>query len=160
MILRVVEQVLLTLLVVAEVCGAVWTFRDARRRIEDPFFLWTVTALGLVPVLGPLVYALLRPPETLHEVHIRRLELRELEASLTERGPFCHACGSAVQDAFRLCPVCTTRLKKPCVSCGGLLRPNWLSCPWCATPALEVAPVQTDLDAALTAETVIRAAAP
>ena len=160
MILHVVEQVLLTLLVVAGVCGAIWTHRDGRRRSEDPFLVWTATGLGLVPVLGPLVYALLRPPETLHDVQIRRLELRELEVGLTERGPFCHACGSPVQDVFRVCPVCTTRLKKPCVSCGGLLRPNWLSCPWCATPALEVAPVQADLDAALTAETVIRAAAP
>ena len=160
MILRVVEEVLLTLLVVAGVCGGIWTHRDARRRIEDPFFLWTATLLGVVPVLGPLLYALLRPPETLHEVQIRRLELRELEVGLTERGPFCHACGSAVKDDFRLCPVCTTRLKKACVACGGLLQTNWLSCPWCAEPALEIPPFQADLDAALTAETAAAAAAP
>jgi hypothetical protein len=165
MILHAAEEVLLTLSVVAGLCGAIWVHRDARRRIDDPLFLWTATLLGLVPVVGPLVYLLLRPPETLHDAHIRWLELQELEAGLAAQGPSCPVCRSAVEEAFRVCPVCTTRLKEPCSACGGLLEPRWLACPWCAAPALASPPVEllpdgADLDAALTAEANEAAVAP
>jgi RNA polymerase subunit RPABC4/transcription elongation factor Spt4 len=158
--LHVVEEVLLVLLVVVWLCGGAWTHRDARRRIEDPFLLWTATLLGLLPVVGPFAYLLLRPPETLEDVRVRRLELRELEAALAERQPLCPACRSAVADDFRVCPVCTTRLKEPCNACGSLLEPRWLACPWCATPALRSPPDEADLDAALTAEAEEAAVAP
>ena len=59
---------------------AYWTFRDARRRIDDPWLVGTATLLGLVPFIGPLVYLLFRPPETLAEVRTREVELRALES--------------------------------------------------------------------------------
>jgi 4-amino-4-deoxy-L-arabinose transferase-like glycosyltransferase len=48
---------------------AFWVFRDARRRIDDPWLVATATLLGLVvPYLGPIIYLLFRPPETLADV--------------------------------------------------------------------------------------------
>lgn len=126
------------------------THRDAKRRLDDPFLIWAATALGLVPLAGPLVYLLFRPPETLADVRARRTEVRVLEAHLERRGPACPVCRAAVEPAFLICPVCTTRLKEPCRGCKAPLEPLWQACPYCGIHI--DAPVPVDLDAALTAE--------
>ena|GEM_PF-6811866 len=128
---------------------AFWTFRDARRRIDDWWLVGTATLIGLVPVLGPLAYLVFRPPETLADVHAREVEMRALEARLARPEPHCPVCRSTVEAAFLVCPVCTTQLKQPCSSCRAPLEPLWQVCPYCMTPAGAVA---VDLDSALTAE--------
>src|SRR4051812_23479768 len=50
---------------------AFWVYRDARRRLDDSWLVGTATAVGLVPFAGPLVYLLLRPPETIADVRAR-----------------------------------------------------------------------------------------
>jgi double zinc ribbon protein len=127
-----------------------WVNKDARRRIRDPFFVLVATALGLVPpYIGPVVYLLFRPSETLEDVHARRVELRALERELARSGPTCPVCSSAVEGDYLACPVCTTTLRRPCAQCDAALEPLWQMCPHCATP---VEPTQSDLDAALAAE--------
>jgi hypothetical protein len=133
---------------------AFWTHRDAKRRVDDPILIWASTALGLVPIAGPLVYLLFRPPETLADVRARRAELRALEAHLERRGgPLCPVCRAGVESSFLVCPVCTTRLKEPCRDCGAPLEPLWQACPYCAAPLDTAVPV--DLDAALSAEVAL-----
>jgi Double zinc ribbon len=128
---------------------AFWTYRDAKRRIDDPWLVGTATLLGLVPFVGPLAYLLFRPPETLEDRHARYVELQALESRTQRTQPACPVCRSAVEPAFLVCPVCTTQLKEQCVSCKAPLEPLWQVCPYCRTPAVAVA---VDLDAALTAE--------
>jgi hypothetical protein len=128
---------------------AFWTYRDARRRIDDWWLVGTATLLGLVPFLGPLVYLLFRPPETLADVHARAVEVQALEARLAHVQPHCPVCRSAVEPAFLLCPVCTTQLKQPCIACKAPLAPLWQVCPYCMTP---VGAVAVDLDTALMKE--------
>ena len=118
--------------------------------------VWGATLLGLVPLVGPLVYVLVRPPETLEERRARRTELRALEAELARQPDACPLCRTAVEDAFLVCPMCTTRLKEPCSTCRAPLAPRWLACPYCGTHT--DAPVAVDLDAALTAEAAATAA--
>jgi hypothetical protein len=130
---------------------AFWVFRDARRRIGDWSLVGTATLLGIIPLVGPLVYLLFRPPETLADVRLRDAELRVLEQRLGARAPTCQVCRAEVEPEFLVCPVCTTRLKQPCGKCGAALEPVWLTCPYCATPAGSTL-VAVDLDAALTAE--------
>ena len=49
-----------------------WVFKDARRRIEDPWLVGMATLLGAVPPLvGPLIYMLFRPHEYLEDVRER-----------------------------------------------------------------------------------------
>ena len=127
-----------------------WTYRDAKRRIDDPLLVWTATAVGLVPIAGPLVYLLFRPPETLEDARARRIELRALESRLDRREPQCPVCRTRTEPAFLICPVCTTHLKEPCGACGRPLETLWQACPYCQAPVK--APVGLDLDAALTAE--------
>jgi hypothetical protein len=139
---------------------AYWVYRDARRRIDDAWLVGTAVLIGLVPFIGPLVYLLFRPPETLEDAQVRRAEIRALEARLVERRPQCPVCRTDVEPAFLVCPVCTTQLKEPCARCAAPLERLWQACPYCAAPVVSAPtePAATDLDAALTAEAVGRRA--
>ena len=113
---------------------AYWTFKDARRRIADPWLVGLATLLGLVPILGTLVYMLFRPPEYLEDVRERELEIKAMEARLSQRVLQCPVCRSTVQSSFLVCPVCTTRLKQACANCRAPLEALWQICPHCETP--------------------------
>jgi hypothetical protein len=127
------------------------THRDAKRRIDDGWLVGLATLLGLVPIAGPLLYLLFRPPETLEEAHARSIEIRAIEERLGRVEPRCPICRTAVEASYLVCPVCTTTLKEPCVECKSPLDPLWQACPYCATPV--GAAVTVDLDTALSAET-------
>jgi len=114
---------------------AYWVYKDARRRIRDPWLVAMATALGaLPPFLGPLIYMLFRPPEYLDDVRERELEILAIEEQLAERDLRCPVCKGTVDPSFLVCPVCTTRLKQACEECGAPLEPIWQVCPYCATP--------------------------
>jgi hypothetical protein len=127
-----------------------WVFKDARRRIDDPLLVGVATLLGLVPpYVGPLVYMLFRPAESLEEVRARRAELRALEEHFGRRQPTCPCCSAAVGADYLVCPVCTTQLRHACSGCGAPLEPLWQACPYCARA---IAATELDVDAALSAE--------
>jgi hypothetical protein len=135
---------------------AFWVFKDARRRIDDPWLVGVATLLGLVPpYVGPLVYMLFRPAETIEDVRARRTELRALEEHLGRRRPACPRCRAVVEPDYLVCPVCVTQLKQPCTGCGAPLEPLWQACPYCARPFVAAG---LDVDAALSAEARMLAA--
>jgi hypothetical protein len=117
------------------VAVAVWVYKDARRRVEDPWLVAMATLIGLVPpFLGALIYLLLRPPEYLEEVRERELEIRAMEQRLATRDLHCPVCRAQVEPTFLVCPVCTTKLKQSCVNCKAPLEALWQVCPFCETP--------------------------
>jgi hypothetical protein len=127
-----------------------WVYKDARRRVGDGFLVFMATVLGLVPpYIGPVVYLLFRPSESLEDVRSRRVELQALEQQLARSQPTCPVCSTAVEAEYLACPVCATMLRQPCARCNAPLEPLWQMCPYCASP---IEPSQVDLDAALTAE--------
>ncbi|HEY2372526.1 MAG TPA: zinc ribbon domain-containing protein [Gaiellaceae bacterium] len=127
------------------------TRRDAKRRLDDGWLVGLATLIGFVPIAGPLVYVMFRPPETLEETHARHIEIRAIEERLSRPEPRCPVCRALVETSYLVCPVCTTTLKEPCVECRSPLDPLWQACPYCATPI--GAAVTVDLDTALSAET-------
>jgi hypothetical protein len=134
---------------------AFWVYRDARRRLDDGWLVGTATLVGLVPFIGPLVYLLFRPAETLADVRIREIEMRALETRLAKAQPTCPVCRTGVDPSYLVCPVCTTQLKEPCTACKAPLEPLWSICPFCATPVgakLAAIDATADLDVALTKE--------
>jgi hypothetical protein len=129
---------------------AFWVNRDARRRVDDPWLVGVATIVGLFPpYIGPLVYLLFRPGETLADVRSRRAEIRVLEQQLARAQPTCPECSTPVREDYFACPVCATKLRQPCAHCDAPLEPLWQACPYCTSP---IQPSSLDLDAALTAE--------
>ena len=120
-----------------------WVYKDARRRIEDPWLVAAATILGLVPpFIGALIYMLFRPPEYLEDVRERELEIKAMEESLGRgRQQHCPVCRAAIDENFLVCPVCTTRLRQSCVSCKAPLEPLWQICPYCETPIATPTPI-------------------
>ena len=118
-----------------------WVYKDASRRIDDRVLVMLSTALGIVPFVGPLIYMLFRPPEYLEDVEERRLEIRAMEKRLGGGLLQCTVCAADVEEDFRVCPVCATRLRTPCRHCERPLEAAWKVCPYCEAPVAGVAEV-------------------
>ena len=129
-----IRNVSIFFIVVFWLASAYWVYKDARRRIDDPWLLAMAVALGIFPpFVGPLLYMFFRPPEYLDDVRERELEIKAMEENLggTERCPVCRA---DIDPSFLACPVCTTKLKQACRRCNAPLEPLWQMCPYCETP--------------------------
>jgi hypothetical protein len=119
-----------------------WVFKDARRRVEDPWLVAMATILGLVPpFVGALIYMLFRPPEYIDDVRERELEIKAMEERLAETDLRCPVCRAAVRENFLVCPVCTTKLKQACPSCKAPLEALWQVCPYCETQIAAPTPI-------------------
>jgi hypothetical protein len=140
----VIRNLALFFVVVFWLALAYWVYKDAKRRIEDPWLVAMAALLGLVPpFLGVLIYMLFRPPEYLDDVRERELEIKAMEERLAKRDLFCPVCRAEVDVTFLVCPVCTTKLKQSCPSCRAPLEALWQVCPYCETPVAAPAPLET-----------------
>ena len=119
-----------------------WTYADARRRIEDPMLVACAAAASFFfPFVGSIVYAIVRPPEYLEDVHERELEIAAAEARLNQaEGMHCPHCDFEIEKSFLRCPSCLRRLKEPCGTCGRPLDPRWKICPYCEAEIGAAAP--------------------
>jgi hypothetical protein len=137
----VLERIPTYLTVLSTICGAVtialvggltmWTFRDMRARSRDVLAQILATLLVLVlPVVGLVVYLMLRPRETLADTYERSLEQEALLQAI-EEPENCPACGQRVKSTYLFCPACHTRLKKACTHCSQPLHLRWSLCPYC-----------------------------
>jgi RNA polymerase subunit RPABC4/transcription elongation factor Spt4 len=114
--------------------AAWWTYTDMARRSDSE--LARLTAAGWVvlstPALLPLslaVYALARPQVTNAQRRSRSLaETLGPEVLADDR---CSTCGTAVDEAWRRCPMCSTWLDAPCADCGRWSGLELSLCPWC-----------------------------
>ena len=104
----------------------IWAFNDIRARTRDWLVITLAVALVLIfPLIGLILYMMIRPKATLADVYDRALEeealLRELAETMT-----CHQCGVPVY-----CPNCHSQLQHSCPSCGKLARNEWEICVFC-----------------------------
>jgi hypothetical protein len=98
-----------------------WTWKDARRRVEDPVIVGVCVATAVCfPFVGVLIYLILRPPEYIADVHERELEIRAMERRL---------------GADSVCPYCRNPAEASFLSCKAPLDPTWRLCPYCETVA-------------------------
>src|ERR687885_91496 len=114
---QVIRNLALLLVVIFWVATVYWVYKDARRRVDDPWLVAVATAIGIVPFVGPLIYMLFRPPEYLEDVRERELEIKAMEERLARRDLHCPVCRAEVSQEFLVCPVCTTKLKQARSSC-------------------------------------------
>jgi RNA polymerase subunit RPABC4/transcription elongation factor Spt4 len=102
-----------------------------RNRSRDPFAqILAALVVALLPIVGLVIYLILRPPETLAEAYERALEEEALLQEIEER-PACPGCSRTVDPHWILCPHCHTRLRRACTDCNALLELPWSICPYC-----------------------------
>ncbi len=128
----------------------IWTFNDIRSRTRDWLAISLACLLVLIfPIVGLVLYSMIRPKETLAEIYDRALEeealLRELEETLA-----CYSCGVPVKDEWVYCPNCHSQLQHGCPNCNKLVRQDWDICVNCGTmqrtrPGQPIAEQQIDV---------------
>lgn len=112
----------------------IWTYRDIRARSQDSLVrILSVLVVAVLFLPGVVVYLILRPRQTLEEEYQYMLEEEALLQSIEER-PVCPGCARQINERWRICPNCHTRLKKVCRECGKLMKLPWSLCPFCGTP--------------------------
>ncbi len=121
----------------------IWTFHDIRQRTRDWLVIILAVSLVLIfPLIGLILYMMIRPKATLAEVYDRALEeealLRELEQTAA-----CHNCGVPVKEPWVYCPNCHNQLQHSCPTCGNLVRNEWEICVYCGSAQQRVAPQLT-----------------
>ena len=117
----------------------IWTWRDIRARSRDMFAaLLAIVLVAIFPLIGLLLYLLLRPKETLAEAYDRALEEEALLRGIEEQ-LVCPNCQRAVDSNWRFCAYCHTQIKKDCPACGQLLELGWSLCPYCGSSGLGAA---------------------
>lgn len=132
--LNLVANLFVMGLVVVWLALIVWTYLDARRRIEDPVLVACATSASLFPYIGTFVYSILRPPEFLEDAKERELEIQAAELRVRQLAEqSCPNCHYPIEKNFLRCPHCQRRLKDPCESCGKPVDPRWALCPYCET---------------------------
>lgn len=112
----------------------VWyTYSDARRRVGDPLLVASATlAAILFPLLGTIVYVIVRPPEFLDDVRERELEMAAAQARMaSQEFQLCPHCQAPTGRDFLRCPLCLKRLRDTCGACARPLDADWLVCPYC-----------------------------
>ncbi len=124
-----------------------WTYKDARKRIDDPVVVVVAVLTSLVlPYMGTVVYAILRPAEYLAEVRERELEVRAMEQELQIMRA-CPACGEIIRPEYVACPNCRRTLRTTCPSCERVQEPSWKLCPYCGyDPRTRRVPPPMDMD--------------
>jgi hypothetical protein len=132
----VIQNLGIFFVVVLWLAWAYWVYKDARRRIEDPWLVAMASILGLVPIIGPIVYLFFRPPEYIEDRRERELEIRAMQEQIGQQVSTCPVCRAAIEPEFLVCPVCTTKLKQACTSCKAPLEPLWQVCPYCEAPVV------------------------
>ena len=126
-----IEYMFIFFVIVLWLACAYWVYKDARRRIDDTVVIVVSVLTGLVfGPLGVLIYAILRPPEYLDDVHERELEMRMMEQRLSEEAR-CPHCKAKVREDFLVCPNCMRRLRGVCPNCRRPAEPGWRVCPYC-----------------------------
>ncbi len=151
----ILESVPFYLTILSTVCGGItaallggitiWTFRDIRSRSRDVLAHLLATVLVLVlPIIGLVVYFMLRPQETLADAYERSLEQEALLQAI-EEPEVCPGCGQRVQSSYLYCPACHTKLKTGCPACAQPLHLRWSLCPYCGNSVVPQAldPVPT-----------------
>lgn len=109
----------------------IWAYRDMRQRSRSTLAATlTVLVVALLPIIGLVVYMLLRPREMLSEAYDRALEQEALLQQIEER-PVCPTCSRPTQPNWFLCPSCHTHLRQPCPVCNSPLELQWDICPYC-----------------------------
>ena len=107
-----------------------WIWVDSDERTTNKWMRLFYVLIGLIPVLGWIIYLIVRPSETIDEIYWGDLERRYLKYEAKDLGD-CPRCGTQLYPGFIFCPNCKKRLKRKCSSCGVFVDMEYKYCTNC-----------------------------
>lgn len=129
--LAVISFATLGIVVILWLSIVIWAFRDIRSRSRSTVAaILTLLVVAIMPIVGLVIYLLLRPRLTLEAAYDRALEQEALLQQIEEK-PVCPTCSRPTQTNWYLCPSCHTHLRHPCPTCRSPLEMHWDICPYC-----------------------------
>ncbi|MSX01599.1 MAG: hypothetical protein F2813_00385, partial [Actinobacteria bacterium] len=108
----------------------------------DRMLIRSAAAAALIfPLVGTVVYVIVRPPEYIEDRVERELEMQAAAARLASTDyQACPHCEEIVAGDFLRCPHCMRKLRDSCAGCNRPLDPDWLLCPYCESEIEGVTP--------------------
>ncbi len=107
-----------------------WIWVDSDERTTSNWMRLFYVFIGLVPVVGWIIYLIVRPSETIDEIYWGDLERRYLKYEAKDLGD-CPKCGSQLYPGFIFCSNCGERVKRKCPKCGVYVDLDNKYCPNC-----------------------------
>jgi hypothetical protein len=107
-----------------------WIWVDSDERTTNKWMRLFYVLIGLIPVLGWIIYLIVRPSETIDEIYWGDLERRYLKYEAKDLGD-CPRCGTQLYPSFIFCPNCKKRLKRKCSECGVYVDMEYKYCTNC-----------------------------
>jgi len=108
-----------------------WVWFDASERCSSVFVkICYVLLVGILNIVGLIIYLLIRPSRTIEEIYWGDLERRYLKYETAELGD-CPKCGTQLAPGYIYCPNCRYELKVKCPSCEVYVDRGSRYCPNC-----------------------------
>ncbi len=112
----------------------IWVTRDSIHRSNSLLFqTFSILINIIVPILGVLLYLIIRPNRTNLEKYYEDLEQRIVAESEGEKGVTCEKCLTVLDGSYTYCPNCGVKTKKTCAKCKKHFPGMWNICPFCGT---------------------------
>ena len=110
----------------------IWVTKDALQRSDSIFFqAFSILLNIIVPILGVLLYLIIRPGKTRMERYYEELERNMLEGENLSEQNTCDKCLTPTDKDYSYCPNCGEGLKKACIKCKKSFPNVWSICPFC-----------------------------
>src|SRR5690606_16773000 len=110
----------------------IWVTRDAISRSPSLIFQTFAILLNLVvPLLGVLLYLIIRPDKTHAERYYEEMEHKILAESAEEEISHCPQCQNQASKEHLFCHHCGKKLKTTCIKCKHPFPIDWSHCPDC-----------------------------
>ena len=111
----------------------IWVTRDSINRSNSLIFqTFSILINILVPILGSILYLIIRPSKTNMERYYEEVEYKALSESTSDESEIkCTECMMVVDKEYIYCPNCATKVKKTCTKCKKGYPSLWNICPYC-----------------------------
>ncbi len=112
-----------------------WVWLDSGDRTSNKTVRYMyVVLVGLLNIIGWIIYLIIRPSQTIEEIYWADLERRYLKYETAELGD-CPKCGTQLYPGYTFCPNCNYRLKRRCSRCEVNIDRKNKYCPYCGQEA-------------------------
>jgi len=110
----------------------IWVTRDSINRSSSLLFQTFSILINIaIPILGILLYLIIRPGKTNLDRYYEEFEHRMLAEKGEEKSSTCEKCLTLVDKDYTFCPNCGAKTKKTCTKCKKHFPGMWNICPYC-----------------------------